>query len=76
MYDTQVFDIINGLEPSARGELEVTDVSNEYLRRGELTHEILEGWWADPGASVDALFEANRVVASMIRNGEWKKAGR
>jgi glucose-1-phosphate thymidylyltransferase len=75
MYDAQVFDIINGLEPSARGELEVTDVSNEYLRKGELSHEILQGWWADPGASIDALLEANKVVATMIRNGEWKKGG-
>lgn len=75
MYDAQVFEIIRGLEPSARGELEVTDVSNEYLRRGELTHEILQGWWADPGASIDALLEANSVVASMMRNGEWKRAG-
>ena len=75
MYDSSVFDIIRGLEPSARGELEVTDVSNEYLRRGELTHEILQGWWADPGASIDALLEANNVVATMVRNGDWKKVG-
>ncbi len=74
MYDEQVFDIVRGLEPSARGELEVTDVSNEYLRRGELTHEILQGWWADPGASIDALLEANNVVAHMVRQGNWKKA--
>jgi glucose-1-phosphate thymidylyltransferase len=75
MYDSSVFEIIRGLEPSARGELEVTDVSNEYLRRGELTHEILKGWWADPGASIDALLEANNVVATMVRNGDWKKVG-
>ncbi len=75
MYDEQVFEIIRSLEPSARGELEVTDVSTAYLRRGELSHEILQGWWADPGASIDSLLDANNVVASMVRSGNWKKAG-
>src|SRR5437867_12172913 len=49
MYDSGVFDIVKTLKPSARGELEITDVNNAYLRRGELTWEVLDGWWTDAG---------------------------
>src|SRR5882757_7174123 len=51
MYDGEVFDIIRTLKPSGRGELEITDVNNAYLRRGQLHYDILDGWWADAGAS-------------------------
>src|SRR3989338_1276962 len=44
MYDSKVFDIIKTLKPSRRGELEITDVNNAYLRRGELAFSILDGW--------------------------------
>ena len=57
-YDSRVFDIIRTLEPSKRGELEITDVSNRYLERGELTYNVLDGWWADPGTSMDSLLTA------------------
>ncbi len=62
MYDNTVFDICSQLEPSARGELEITDVNNEYIRRGTMTYEILEGWWADCG-SFEALLKSNILVA-------------
>ncbi|HEX8737358.1 MAG TPA: sugar phosphate nucleotidyltransferase, partial [Pyrinomonadaceae bacterium] len=46
-FDQRVFEIIRGLEPSARGELEITDVNNDYIERGEMTWSELEGWWSD-----------------------------
>lgn len=49
MYDARVFEIIKTLKPSGRGELEITDVNNAYLRRGSLTYDILPGWWTDAG---------------------------
>jgi glucose-1-phosphate thymidylyltransferase len=48
-YDSQVFSIIKQLKPSGRGELEITDVNRAYLQQGNLTHEILDGWWIDAG---------------------------
>lgn len=62
MYDNQVFDIIRKLKPSKRGELEITDVNNAYLKRGELTYSILDGWWTDSG-TFDSLLRANNLVA-------------
>jgi len=62
MYDPEVFSIIRTLKPSARGELEITDVNNTYLRRGTLTYEILEGWWTDAG-TFDSLLRAANLVA-------------
>jgi glucose-1-phosphate thymidylyltransferase len=63
MYDHDVFQIAQTLKPSARGELEITDVNNEYLRRGTLTHETLDGWWTDAG-TFESLHRANCLVAS------------
>jgi glucose-1-phosphate thymidylyltransferase len=48
-YDHRVFEIIKSLKPSGRGELEITDVNNAYLKRGELTCDFLKGWWTDAG---------------------------
>jgi glucose-1-phosphate thymidylyltransferase len=62
MYDENVFDIIRTLKPSARGELEITDVNNAYLRRGALEHDVLKGWWTDSG-TYDSLLRANILVA-------------
>lgn len=56
MYDSRVFDIVRTLKPSNRGELEITDVNNQYIEWGEMTYDVLDGWWGDPGVSVDALF--------------------
>ena len=66
MYDERVFDIIRTLKPSHRGELEITDVNNAYLRRGELEFDVLKGWWTDSG-TFDSLLRANRLVAKKAR---------
>ena len=64
MYDNEVFDICRTLKPSDRGELEITDVNNEYVRRGNLTCEVLEGWWTDAGT-----FESLHRSATLVRDG-------
>ena len=66
MYDNQVFDIIKTLKPSKRGELEITDVNNAYLEKGELTYSILKGWWSDCGM-FDSLLRANNLVAKKTK---------
>ncbi|MBL4702529.1 MAG: NTP transferase domain-containing protein [Phycisphaeraceae bacterium] len=60
-YDNDVFKMCNSLEPSARGELEITDVNNFYLKRGDLTYEVLEGWWTDAG-TFESLHRASEFV--------------
>jgi len=60
-YDASVFDIIRKLKPSARGELEITDVNNAYIAAGELAYDILEGWWTDAGTFA-SLKRANELV--------------
>ncbi len=62
MYPPDVFDIIKTLEPSSRGELEITDVNNFYLRQNRLYHEIIEGDWMDAGESCDALLKAGIMM--------------
>lgn len=62
MYDTQAFEFIRRLKPSARGELEITDVNNMYLRQGQLYYNILEGPWTDCG-TFQSLHRANLIVA-------------
>lgn len=62
LYDSAVFEICETLVPSDRGELEITDVNNEYIRRGIMTYEIIDGWWADCG-SFEALLRSNLLVA-------------
>jgi glucose-1-phosphate thymidylyltransferase len=61
MYDNEVFSIVKALKPSGRGELEITDVNNAYLRRGTLTCEILDGWWTDAG-TFESLYRAAKLV--------------
>jgi len=60
MYDSKVFDIIKKLKPSARGEYEITDVNNEYIKLGELTYDVLEGDWTDAG-TFESLGYANKI---------------
>ena len=67
MYDNTVFDIIGTLKPSERGELEVTDVNNAYIERGEMTWDILDGWWTDAG-TFDSLLKASELVAQTGAN--------
>jgi len=62
MYDETVFDKIHTLVPSGRGELEITDVNNAYIRDGSMTFSILEGWWTDAG-TFDSLLRAANLVA-------------
>lgn len=62
LYDNQVFEIIRNLKPSARGELEITDVNNFYLKKGILTYKILGGWWGDCGESFDSLLRTSYLV--------------
>ncbi len=61
MYDVEVFKIIKGLKPSGRGELEITDVNNAYIEKGNMTFEILEGWWRDAGT-----YESLSKIGSLI----------
>lgn len=68
IYDKQVFRFIQELKPSARGELEVTDLNNMYLSKGQLVCEVID-WWIDAGASFDELLEANNQVNVMVKNG-------
>ncbi|CDM65100.1 sugar phosphate nucleotidyltransferase [Pyrinomonas methylaliphatogenes] len=67
MYDADVFNIIKTLKPSARGELEITDVNNIYIERGEMTWDELEGWWTDAG-TFDSLLRASNLVAQTGAN--------
>lgn len=62
MYDSTVFDKIRTLVPSGRGELEITDVNNAYIREGNMTFSHLEGWWTDAG-TFDSLLRAANLVA-------------
>ena len=66
-YDSQVFSFIDQLEPSGRGELEVTDVNNMYMKRGELRYGILDGWWTDAG-TFESLLKASNLVAKTGAN--------
>jgi len=68
MYDGKVFDIIRTLKPSGRGELEITDVSNVYIREGNMTHHFLEGWWSDAGT-----FESLHRVSNLVAQGGANK---
>jgi len=67
MYDGTVFDKIRRLTPSERGELEITDVNNAYIREGTMTFSFLEGWWTDAG-TFDSLLRAANLVAEQRRS--------
>ena len=58
-FDHQVFDIIRTLKPSTRGELEITDVNNAYIERGQMTWDVLDGWWTDAGTFESLMSAAN-----------------
>ena len=62
MYDETVFQKVHELVPSKRGELEITDVNNRYIREGTMTFSLLEGWWTDAG-TFDSLQRATNLVA-------------
>jgi len=74
MYDARVFEIIRVLKPSGRGELEITDVNNAYIERGEMTWDALEGWWSDAGTFESLLHASNLVAETGANNLEFKNA--
>ncbi|PIY71615.1 spore coat protein [Candidatus Roizmanbacteria bacterium CG_4_10_14_0_8_um_filter_33_9] len=69
LYDKRVFDFIRKLKPSFRGELEVTDLNNMYLKEGTLECKVLN-WWIDAGTSHDELLHANNLVADKVKNND------
>jgi glucose-1-phosphate thymidylyltransferase len=66
-YDGDCFKVCKDLKPSGRGELEITDVNNYYLNRGDMTYETLDGWWTDAG-TFESLFRASKYVAESGAN--------
>lgn len=74
MYDAKVFDIIRTLTPSGRNELEITDVNNAYIDRGEMTWEELEGWWSDAGTFESLLYASNLVAETGANSEEQEHA--
>jgi glucose-1-phosphate thymidylyltransferase len=69
MYDQTVFDKTRTLKPSARGELEITDVNNAYIREGTMTFNYLDGWWTDAGT-----FESLLRAANLVHDTQQKKS--
>ncbi|MNP17067.1 Glucose-1-phosphate thymidylyltransferase [compost metagenome] len=72
MFDHEVFNIIRTISPSARGELEITDVNNEYIKRGQLTYDVLQGWWTDAGTHA-SLAKANGLAQEIEFGAEFGK---
>ena len=69
MYDSKVFDIIRKIQPSARGEYEITDVNNEYIKLGELKYDVLKGDWTDTG-TFESLNYANKLFLNHSNGGQ------
>jgi len=69
LYDSEVFDIIKTLKPSGRGELEITDVNNAYIRKGTLQYSILKGYWSDAG-TFESLLRAGNLVQKYRKENE------
>lgn len=69
LYDADVFNIVKTLKPSDRGELEITDVNNAYVREGTMTWEMLDGWWTDAG-TFESLLRASVLVAQTGANNK------
>jgi len=64
LYDYKVFDIIKDLKPSKRGELEITDVNNHYIKKGQMDAKFVRDFWVDSGTSFDHLYDAAKFVRS------------
>ncbi|HWE04937.1 MAG TPA: sugar phosphate nucleotidyltransferase [Tepidisphaeraceae bacterium] len=71
-YDKNVFNIVKTLKPSARNELEITDVNNAYIERGEMTADKVQGFWADAGENIDFYLKSCNMVAEHGANKEPK----
>ena len=74
MYDSSVFDILPDLKPSKRGELEITDVNNAFIKAGKMTWDTLEGWWTDAG-TFESLHRASCLVAEGGANNMTNRLG-
>ena len=70
MYDETVFEKVRVLVPSGRGELEITDVNNAYIREGSMTYSHLDGWWTDAGTFESLLRAANLVAETRTKSTE------
>ena len=66
LYDSKVFDIINSLKPSKRGEYEITDVNNYYIKNGIMQYSIVKGFWSDAG-TFESLFRAAKSIRSQLK---------
>ncbi|HUZ89882.1 MAG TPA: sugar phosphate nucleotidyltransferase [Candidatus Acidoferrales bacterium] len=64
LYDRTVWDVLPSLKPSGRGELEITDVNNHFVRNGTMEYDVIEGFWGDAGESIDAYYTVNDFVRS------------
>lgn len=64
LYDKKVFSIIRSLQPSKRGEFEITDVNNEYIRQHQMDYAILSGFWSDAG-TFESLLRAGLLIQNM-----------
>ncbi len=73
MFVEQAFDYVRYLYPSARGELEITDLNNMYIRNGQMSYEVMQGDWIDAGTSHDELLRANVLVAKLVQEGRLPK---
>jgi glucose-1-phosphate thymidylyltransferase len=75
-YDEHVWDVLPTLQPSGRGELEITDVNNWYVGEGAMEYDVLEGFWGDAGESIDAYYEVNDFVRANGANNDeaWSTA--
>ena len=69
-YDQSVFEVVRGLSPSQRGELEITDVNNWYVEQGTMEYDVVEGFWGDAGESIDAYHAVNDFVREHGANRE------
>ncbi|OGZ35515.1 MAG: spore coat protein [Candidatus Portnoybacteria bacterium RIFCSPLOWO2_01_FULL_43_11] len=75
LYDNRVFDMIRKLKPSKRGEYEILDLNNLYLKEGTLTYQKIKGRWIDAG-TFDSLLEANNFIAKKTKNEQFLKKTR
>ena len=67
LYDSKVFDYIRELKPSGRGELEITDVNNKYIKEGEMDYFVLKGFWSDAGTFDSLLKSSNLIKEKLLR---------
>lgn len=67
LYDNNVFNFINSLKPSKRGEYEITDINNMYIKEGKMDHQIIDGFWSDAG-TLESLYQSSSFIRSKSIN--------